>query len=423
MAKMKKIALVVSSEGSSWVSCQSIVRNLIKSYTLAFPDREIGIFNLDKKMSGYEVHKEAERLLTFSPEWVSFVDHAPHPGGFMRSLQELSGKARLPQFVVHVFGDFTLYPNEWLAVADILKNARTRFICASEKQAALIRGFLDASENTVSWIPFPVDQKEFSFSPKEHKESSDFTFFYSGRLSQQKNIIALLATFGNLLRYDQNIALWLSGPVDDIGVPYLGKTNPPGLYSYGLVKFIKDTIPDEYRNKVRYLGNLNKEELRKIYRSCDVYVSFSTHNDEDFGMAPAEAACCGLPLVLTDWGGFSSFKHIGEDFCSLIPVKIDGDKLITNPMLGLKAMARMSFRTLAIEDRAKISKTSLNLFSCESVATRLKSCLSSKKEPKFRSFSKTFRQMAGMFKIQADAPFASEHQYSPLYREIYEPYF
>ena len=62
---------------------------------------------------------------------------------------------------------------------------------------------------------------------------------------------------------------------------------------------------------------LSKEALVRLYRSCDAFVS--THRGEGFGMKILDALACGLPTIVTDFGG-------SRDFCTRqtsLPVAFD----------------------------------------------------------------------------------------------------
>jgi GT2 family glycosyltransferase len=64
--------------------------------------------------------------------------------------------------------------------------------------------------------------------------------------------------------------------------------------------------PDRPRVELRS-EFLPKQDLIRLYRSCDAFVS--AHRGEGFGMKILDALACGLPTVVTDFGG-------STDFCS-----------------------------------------------------------------------------------------------------------
>ena len=61
-----------------------------------------------------------------------------------------------------------------------------------------------------------------------------------------------------------------------------------------------------------WLPRENILHFEEIERLVDVFVSLSVHQDENFGYAPIEAMACGVPAVVTDWGGYRDSVVHGE---------------------------------------------------------------------------------------------------------------
>ena len=420
---MKRIALVRGESPSGWTSCQSITGNLSASYRLGFPGAEIQPFGLHRGMSRHEGFAAAERIFEFQPEAISFIDHEPPPGVLLRALAEAYGNKPLPELVIHVFGDFSLHPNDWIKTKPVLTTSKVRFICASEKQCRLVHKLIDAPAEAVRWIPFPVNESNFSFSAEEVGRSretyglkkEDWVFLYTGRLSAQKNVTLLLNVFGNYLKQvDSNAQLWVAGRPDDLGIPYLGFKPSPGWLSSQL---LARTSP-----RIRYLGDLGPSELRALHHATDCYISLSTHNDEDFGMAPAEAAMCGSPLLLTNWGGFSSFSKIGQNACSLVPVKIGARSVLPEAADVMKAMLLHSSRRPSLEQRAQIAARTKTFCSIEAIARQISEYLQTPVPTGIRGFTPSFLNMARAHRTNPAAPFLQGVGYSTLYRQVYEAY-
>src|SRR6185295_1470342 len=106
------------------------------------------------------------------------------------------------------------------------------------------------------------------------------------------------------------LTLAFAGEVDDIGADFLGIELGTGLFRQHFYEELISTLKGS-SVKVAMLGNLNPDELRHAYNAADTFVSLSMHHDEDFGMSPGEALCCGTPVILSGWGGFHSFpQHV-----------------------------------------------------------------------------------------------------------------
>lgn len=434
---MQKIALVHRHSPSSWVSCRSITSNLVAAYRLAFANAEVREFSLHCDMSRQEVFAQATRIFKFTPDCISFIDHAPHPGDMLRALLSHypaptdHAPQLCPQLHFHVFGDFSLNAASWLDLKNLLRKQRVRFICASERQARLLRSFLvDDAGNLTPWLPFPVDEERFRFSAGDIRLARDkfglgkdeWAFVYTGRLSMQKNVTLLLSVFASFLeKIDAKAHLFIAGPPDDLGVPYLGFHPLAGWFSSQLSERLRAQLTPAQRSQVHYLGELDGEEQRLLHHASDCYVSLSTHNDEDFGMAPAEAALCGSPLLLTDWGGFSSFRHLGANHCRFIPVKIRERAILPEAGAVLGGMMQSSFKRASIDQREELARAARDYCSIEGVAKKLSNTLSSP-PAYFGGFSEVFSDMARAFRGNPGAPFLSGDGYSKTYRVIYESY-
>jgi len=109
----------------------------------------------------------------------------------------------------------------------------------------------------------------------------------------------LVKTFSSLKPVlPENTHLLIAGEWDDILMPYSGKFGPLGSY---FAQF-SGTSEKHLNDHIHFLGKLDSAQLLKANNGCDLFVSFSTYNDEDYGMSVAEALACGLPCLLSNWG-------------------------------------------------------------------------------------------------------------------------
>jgi len=112
----------------------------------------------------------------------------------------------------------------------------------------------------------------------------------------------------------------IAGTCDDIGSPTMAGQLPAGYFQQRFDEVLS-TLAKSLRGRIRILGNLDRNELSGLYCAADSFISFSLYHDEDFGMAPAEALATGLPALLSDWGGYSSFAVPGTSV-HLTPVSL-----------------------------------------------------------------------------------------------------
>jgi hypothetical protein len=69
------------------------------------------------------------------------------------------------------------------------------------------------------------------------------------------------------------------------------------------------------------VGNQSSANLLALYNASDIGISLSLHHDEDFGMAPIEGLFTGSRMILSDWGGYASFKD-REEFCTTVETRL-----------------------------------------------------------------------------------------------------
>lgn len=429
---MYKIAIIRSEESANWRSCVSISSNLLSSYRLSL-GKKLQLFYFKKNDSNLSLNSLALSVISEKFTHVVFIDHIPHPYPIIRALAQQSGPTSSINIIIHVFGDFILNAREWLAIEDDLKKFKVRFICASEKQQELIGKLLHKSKASSDVCPFSVDNGIYFFDLKLREkirkinniQKKEVVFLYSGRLSYQKNIHELLKSY---LIFCQNSKiqsrLLLCGPYDEMGVPYLGIQQFPQKY-YKLIDeaIIKTNVLIKGTGVVEYLGDLALDRLNEIYNLSDVFVSLSTHNDEDYGMSPAEALCTGLPLILTRWGGYSSFKKVNNQ-CDLIAVKISINEFIIDcnkVALAMKNSCDYFFNNS--KSRNSLSLINQKSFSIEAVSKLLLQQLP-KPYSRFKGFSCELVEIQATKNI-GQLPFAKKIQsihFNDLYIKLYNDY-
>jgi glycosyltransferase involved in cell wall biosynthesis len=425
---MHKIALVTRHSLPDWVSCRSISTNLQTSYKL-LPNYNFKNFYFDPLDSAYHGRRVALEIADWEADRVIFLDHAPHPGPVFQFWQEEKPQYK-PECIIHVYGDFSLNAGNWIDCEKSLSYHNVQFFCASLKQAQMMSRFFTQVDtaNSIQVVPFPVNNKTF-FSDdalrlqarKNLSLDQETVLLYSGRLSLQKNILQLIRSFEMYQRLvNPNSTLLLAGPFDDLGNPYLGKTPPMGLMNYDVQTLLQKLFTNDRRKKVQYLGSLQSSELNQIYNAADVFVSLSTHHDEDFGMAPAEAMLTGIPCVLTNWGGYSNFKTYSPDQVKLVPVQLMNGFVVPKETDVLKSISFMVEQKKF--SRQTLAQKSSDQLSIEALATLLDARLSQKNSSQFFSFSPLFRRLAQSFSTRPLAPLSFGHNYSSLYKDIYDGY-
>lgn len=417
-----KLGIVICNNPSQWKSCNSISQNLIRAYKIAFPRKKPDWFAL-KETLGEQVPDPrvaltaAEEILESPIEELVFLDHHVDPLPILVALRSLNlQRARELRYSFHIYGDFSLNSKRWLNIGKVLRGQKVRLICASERQRKLVSFFEPTGESQTVVCPFAVNTQFFSFSRAKREavraqlgvSPGQKLLIYTGRISLQKCVDRLVEEFVRLSRQsEQPLRLALAGPIDDIAGMTSGIEIPDGYYFHHFEKSLA-RVPSDIRKNIFVLGDLDADDLPGLYSAGDAFVSLSLYHDEDFGMAPAEALSCGLPSVLTSWGGYASFR--GENIPTFfVPVKLESRGLDLDSMLVAKGVQEALAANI---DRKAAARAFAAIFGIQGVGRRLQEIYSQDVKSPFNGFSWPLdfvREMRG--EITGD-----------LYKDLYERY-
>lgn len=420
-----KIAIISGNEKSDWISCRSILSGLQSLYSSLYKPEEILHLSLGHSSNFFDALQVAKELKKHSPLKIVFLDYRPSPALFIKGLISVYKKNVLPPIYIHVYGDFMLNIAGWIDIVPSLKDLPIKLICASLKQKNLLKKLFITPENSIEVLSFPVRTDDFHFDEKSRKSfraknkvHDDVVFTYAGRLSLQKNVAELIKCYKQVAGLlDNKTTLFLAGPIDDLAIPYLGVQNCAGTYQRTLLKEI------ESDSSIKYLGNLSHKDLSELLNGSDLFVSLSTHNDEDYGMAPAQALCTGLPSILSDWGGYSNFTLERSNICKLIPVEWKDEKPNINFARCQKEMFSLASAPTSPEEREKNSLAYQDKLSSTKNTKELESILLSK-IGKIEEVTPLFYKTTSTILKNKVAPFRGRSGgYSDLYFELYHPYW
>jgi glycosyltransferase involved in cell wall biosynthesis len=305
---------------------KGIVRNLTELYKKAFPSQDLRFQSVGggKGLGDLKSLDHARQTVRdWRPDQIVFIDDYPHPGEFIRLLTRSDYK---PKFIVHLFGSFTYFSDRWSFENEALFGQNIRWICASSRSANLLRTCLKGPDR-ISILPLPLDPDLFFWCPKTRLEMraemglglDTRLLVYTGRIQLQKGVDRLLDHLEKLnLQEGLSLQIALAGEFDDSGVPLFGVRGELGFQFLSIQASMQNL---NYKAGSTFLkGKLNQSQIRSLLCAADAFCSLSLFNDEDYGMAPAEAGFCGLPLFLTDWGGYSDFKLTKD--CFLFPTEL-----------------------------------------------------------------------------------------------------
>jgi glycosyltransferase involved in cell wall biosynthesis len=379
---MKKLLVLTAKKISPWASCQVISSNLHKVYSKLPRDKfDVQFFPIDqnfvKNGNADEILLLSNKIAEYRPDEMVFLDHLPHPMEVLSFLRYFTRKEKFPTLVFHVYGDFTFYAHDWIKLGEFIEGSKSRLIVASDSQRKLLDYFLTDSQTLYKYL-FPVNSLEYYFDEDERDRfrfennigKSDKVVLYSGRISLQKNVDILISEFVKIYKQSTSpLKLWIVGSFDDLGAPFQGVFTRDG-YMFSKIQGIMDKLPDDIKSSIRFFGHQKKSDLRRIKNAADLFISLSLYHDEDYGMSPAEALSCGLPCLLTDWGGYSSFPSAKWN-AQLIDVKLtEFGHEINTPQLGF-LFNELILLNINNNDRKKWSTAFLEEFSIEGSVNKL----------------------------------------------------
>jgi glycosyltransferase involved in cell wall biosynthesis/predicted metal-dependent phosphoesterase TrpH len=146
-------------------------------------------------------------------------------------------------------------------------------------------------------FPRGLESEAFGYDPAAGCEvraaagvPGGFQLLWAGRVSRDKNLDFLLELYRQALSRRPDLNLIIAGDGPDLEI------------------YRRETADLE---RVRWLGRLDREELRRWYNAADLFVFPS--NMDTFGMVVLEAQACGLPALVTDVGGPQEIVREGDN--------------------------------------------------------------------------------------------------------------
>lgn len=200
-------------------------------------------------------------------------------------------------FYLHGLATIAMWPLERFGIIQFL-NSNDLFIATCEGD---IRSMKISFKNArTAKIAFTIIEPP----PNTKIKNTTLPFIYIGRISPQKNLNLIIKAYSKLQKSIQNKhPLIFYGKEDNLGYPNLGITETN--YLKKLKFLIKKLNIEEH---CQFMGFIERERIQEIHGSNYVFISPSTHSDENFGMAAFRSLRSGVTCILSDWGGHKEFK-------------------------------------------------------------------------------------------------------------------
>jgi len=372
---MKKKAWILTYKTNDLVSVENISAGLVELYKETVDAKIISLSD-EETVSSSELRNLISEFKINSPDVVAVVHPSVNYHTFFQSLFLLSKKT---QFLIHVFGNFVRNGAAWYQQSHLYEGKDVQFVMASECYVQLLKNFV--SEENIALLPFPVIH---SGSDEKRENKNEIRFLYAGRFHHQKNISQLIAILNEAaILIDKPIVLNLVGTFDDFNPSTLNCRKMLGEQFSELQKAAKAAG----RIKVHFHPHVRKTDLLHHYESNDIFISFSTFQDEDYGCSVIEALSAGTPAIVTAWGGYKDFIRDFPAECLSINVELQQNSLVADfsslPQLIQKLTEkRNQSRTLAERVMKKYGMINLS----DTLSSLLK------KKVQFKGFDKSLAQ-------------------------------
>jgi len=353
--KIKKVAIIQTKQNFKWLSMQEIIPNLTSCWEkacleLSFESKVINVDDLN--------FKDLTKYILLS-DVIVFTAFNESIAKLMRAIRVNLGIDA--KFIFHLHGLTTigLWPLEKFGVLNLFKSS-DEFIGTCQGDLNCMRHVSPNAKITL--IPYPY----FPLNSSRENEADQIVFAYVGRLSDQKNITIIIEAYHLLLTQFKNLKtppLLIYGKEDYLGSPNMGLESEPVLSkcenlieSLGLEK------------KVIFKGFVPREDLYKEIGPHHIFVSASTHSDENFGMALMHSLAQGGAAVVSAWGGHKVFKkYFNDDTLLLCPVHFKDSIPTVDPQYFAELMMR-SFEGFQCKNNSQLP----SYFSSESVSEQFR---------------------------------------------------
>ena len=404
---------------SNWASVREILTNLRSVYfSLAQNEK------MDLRFLAYNRPDENWSRVKIIEKWdaqrLFFLDDSP-PAPHVLSSMTTKNPDWNRKIYIHVYGNFTYDLRAWTDAEPFIIGKPLLLMCASERQKKHVSSFV--AEESLRVVPFPVDQNIFFYRSeirKELRESlgvqpNDYLLVYAGRFSLQKNILPLLKEFERWLKTDWGgkLHIALAGEFDSLSAPMLKFDYPEGLFYTDVEQFLR-SLPYSCRRRIHFMGWQTHEELARLYSAGDGFISLSTHMDEDFGMAPKAANFCGLPSLLSDWGGFWT-DFDGGQYNSFFPIHFSEKGLLFRQDEVDQILHHRIIERLGEKQRKDLSQKAVSAFGFNAIEKKIADILKEKEIPPFSGFNWRSGAFAFHFKKRKIERFDDDSVFKEFY--------
>ena len=147
----------------------------------------------------------------------------------------------------------------------------------------------------------------------ERGGNREVVILFVGRLTPEKAVHDLIDAYLRVARQHHDVKLRIVGPEMVTPREYVFDISPElshlaGYYDKSYLSTLRELVPEEFRERVEFVGHVRHSELKEQYAAADILVNAAYI--EPFGMPLIEAMACEVTVIATSAGGM---KEIVED--------------------------------------------------------------------------------------------------------------
>lgn len=331
--------ILTSSQNFSWFSMTEIIPEIEELWKEIAKENEYEVIKIN-------VDEVSVKELVSKGIAVEFILVTCFNLKISWALKILRNKVELSvplKFYVHGMATVGLWPLtfwEW----DKFWRRDDSFLVSCKRDLEILKE--DFPSINVELLPFTKKRASIDSSYKLNHERH--SFYYVGRISEQKNIHSLIFAFSKHLETFPSSVLTLFGKEDTLGSPNMG------IESTRYREYLNDLLTKlGLVDQVYFRGFVPREKIKSpIPEGKKTFISTSLHSDENFGMAALEALDLGHRAILSNWGGFADFKEHYTTQTRLIDVE-SGD---FGPYVNMSQLVKEMNMTPLSEEKIDDSK-------------------------------------------------------------------
>ena len=172
-------------------------------------------------------------------------------------------------------------------------------ICSTKAHSKLVSEEIGMNPDRVERIPLGIPLPSLNNDHGGHTlELPHPAILFVGRLEKRKGIHTLMQSIPIVLKETPQAHFFIVGRdtyVTDTGVSLQGERR------YSFKEKLLQEFPQEYLDRVHFVGYVSNELLERYYQSCDFFVAPSLY--ESFGFIYVEAMSYGKPVIGCCVGG------------------------------------------------------------------------------------------------------------------------